>query len=65
MPATKEGRAIGAAEYRRLSVIAHCDPRTVRRVHLGEPVRGDSGARALEALIKAGYLSNPAKKGQP
>ena len=52
---------IGAAEAVRLSVAAKCDPRSIKNVARGIPVRGDAGVRARDALLAAGY-EGPARK---
>lgn len=50
-------RTIDEATARRLSVKAGCDPRTLRKVLRGQPVRGMSGQRARDVLVEEGLLS--------
>lgn len=49
-PSLDEGTA------RRLAVKADCDPRTLKKVLRGEPVRGHVRIRATAALAEAGLL---------
>ena len=48
-------KRIDEATIRRLAVESSTDPRTIRKVILGKPVRGMSGERAREALVRAGF----------
>jgi hypothetical protein len=48
--------SIDAPTLRRLAVRASCDPRTIKAVFEGTPVRGLAGERARAALIEAGLL---------
>ncbi len=54
-----------ASTLRRLAVLADVDPRSLRRLLRGEPVRGAAGHRARRVLIEAGYLTEPATTEQP
>lgn len=47
-------RTVDAATARRLAVKADCDPRSIRRIIAGEPVRGMSGQRALKVVRESG-----------
>ena len=49
-------RTIDEERARQLAVEARCDPRTIKKVLRGDPVRGSVADRAREALAKAGYL---------
>ncbi|MBI4021158.1 MAG: hypothetical protein HY369_02860 [Candidatus Aenigmarchaeota archaeon] len=46
---------IPTATLRQLAVSAGVDPRTIRAVAEGRPVRGMAGERARVALLTAGY----------
>ncbi len=52
------------ATVRRLAVESSTDPRTIRKLLVGKPVRGMAGERARNALIRAGVLP-PAPEGRP
>jgi hypothetical protein len=47
---------VDTAEIRALSVLGDVDPRSIRRVLDGKPVRGMAGRRARRVLIEAGLL---------
>lgn len=49
-------KIIDESMRRKLSVDAECDPRTIDRVLLGEPVRGIAGVRALRVLTAEGLV---------
>jgi hypothetical protein len=51
---------IDTATARALAVKAVCDPRTIRRVLHGEPVRPGVAQRARAVLIEAGLLPREA-----
>lgn len=53
-------KTLDASTLRRLSVLADVDPRSLRRLLRGEPVRGAAGHRARRVLVEAGYLGEPA-----
>jgi len=46
---------LDAATARELAVEARCDPRTIRKVLAGAPVRGLARRRAASALTAAGF----------
>ncbi len=46
---------LSAGTLRRLAVRASCDPRTIRAVASGQPVRGLAYERARAALVAMGY----------
>lgn len=50
---------LDAGALRKLAVEASCDPRTVRRVLQGQPVRGLAGERARAVLMQHGLLPRP------
>lgn len=53
---------IDAATARRLAVAANCDPRTIRKVALGQvEVRSSSQRRARAVLEKEGILRRTAR----
>lgn len=56
---------LDASSLRRLAVLADVDPRSLRRLLRGQPVRGGAGHRARRVLIEAGYLSEPTSTEQP
>lgn len=49
-------------QVREMSAAARCDPRTIRRVLAGLPVKGDAGERATAAVKAAGLLPKRAKR---
>lgn len=53
---TEAAPRIGTALLRELAVQAHADPRTVRKVIAGSPVRGDVERRVRRVLIAEGII---------
>lgn len=45
-----------AHQARKVAVAASVDPRTVRRVLRGDPVRSSTGARVRTALARLGFI---------
>ena len=58
-------RNLDAATLRRLAVQGDVDPRSLRRLLRGEPVRGAAGHRARRVLVESGYLNEPVTGEQP
>jgi len=55
------GTDLSLARLRELAVEAECDPRTVARALLGQPLRALRAKRACEAVLRrAGLLPAPA-----
>ncbi len=54
MPATTDVPWLRAAALRRLALISEADPRTVRRVLTGKPVRGMVADRIKRAAKQGG-----------
>jgi hypothetical protein len=57
MQPERVGQALSASILRRLAVRASVDPKTIKKVAAGEPVRGLAGERARSVLREAGLLS--------
>lgn len=53
-------KTIDEATARRLAVKADCDPRTVRKVLQGDPLKSMSARRAHKVLVEEG-LAEPAQ----
>ena len=53
---TASKRCPDASTLRELAVRGGVDPRTLRKLMAGKPVRGMAGRRAANALVQAGYL---------
>lgn len=56
---TRQG-TLDAATLRRLAVRASVDPKSIRKVFEGKPVRGLAGHRAATVLREAGLLASEA-----
>jgi hypothetical protein len=59
---------LDAEQLRELALAAHVDPRTLKKILEGRPVRGMAGARARRALIERGLLpcrSQTAERAKP
>ncbi len=52
--AMRPRQLIDESTRRKLAVLADCDPRTIDKVILGQPVRGAAGLRALAVLTECG-----------
>ncbi len=62
---TTARKLIDEATRRKLAVLADCDPRTIDKVILGQPVRGAAGLRALAVLADCGIAPLESQDAAP
>lgn len=60
----KKRATIDESMARRYAVAADCDPRTIKKLIRGEPVREIPGVRARAVLVAAGLLVDGTERAE-